>query len=341
MTRTIEAISGVLYPLIITGMLLGFGWAGLQWLTEATGEVATWIPSPIALGAAVFTLLLAGWLAERLVPFAAMAQERWIYRERPRRRLRGLDRDSAIQVLFFLLGGLILGSAAGHPGELAAVGIVARLLPALRSHRRLPQLLRAGSTRLIGTSPWAVQDSEMVSEALAANWLSRHPMPSSAPTASLSRLFLRRVRRRSYLLIIGVVVIGAAVALAGPMAKTGVLCFLLAWGILGAGLFRCANFARLGVSSRLGLVVLAVHGLIALAAVWLIWGLSNPGWGAPMTVAAVITVGYRRGLPRQATNPVSVDSGFGVSMSPELINYYLRGIILGGVLAGTVAFLGV
>lgn len=322
-------------------MLLGFGWAGLQWLTETTGEVATWIPPPVASGAAVFTLFLAGWLAEHLVPFAAMEQERWIYRERPRRRLRGLDRDSAIQILFFLLGGLILGSATGYPVALTAIGIMARLLPASRSRRRLPELLRAGSTRLIGTSSWAVQDSDMVSEALAASWVSRRPMPPSAPTTSLAHLFLRRVRRRSYLLIIGVIAILAAIALAGPMAKIGVLCFLVAWGVLGAGLYRCANFDRLGVSSHLGLVVLVAHGLIALAIVWIVWGLSNPGLGAPLAVAAVVAVGYRRGVPRQAMSLVSVDSGFGVSASPELIDYYLRGIILGGILAGAVAFLGV
>jgi len=169
MTRVLEAVSAALYPLVIVAMLAGFGWTGLQWLMSHTDIP---VPAPVAGACAVVALLLSGWLCERLLPLAALSQQRWIYHERPRRRLRGLDQVSLIQVAGFLLAGLFLGVATGWPVPLTLLGVAARLLPALRRHR-LPDLLRAGRTRLVGSSPWAVQDSEMVADALAATWLRR------------------------------------------------------------------------------------------------------------------------------------------------------------------------
>lgn len=71
-----------------------------------------------------------------------------------------------------------------------------------------------------------------------------------------------------------------------------------------------------------------MHGLLAALVVWGIWG-ANPA-GA---VAAVLFIAYRRGQARRVTNFATVDSGFGISTSPGLSDYYLRGLVVGTLLA--------
>ena len=317
MIRALEAVSAVLYPLVIVAMLAGFGWTGLQWLMSHGDSP---VPVPVAGVCAVTTLLLSGWLCERLLPLTALSQQRWIYHERPRRRLRGLDEVSLVQVAAFLLAGLFLGVATGWLVQFTLLGPAARLLPALRRRYRLPDLLRAGRTRLVGSSPWAVQDSEMVADALAATWLRR---VGTGVSTSRAALFLRRLRRRSYLLIIAAILLLGGVAL----APLGPCPFILGWGVLGAGLYRCADVSRLR-PDQLWMPVLAGHGLLAALVVWGIWG-ANPA----ATAAAVVFIAYRRGQPRRVITYATVDSGFGISTSPGLSDYYLRGLVVGTLLA--------
>ena len=180
MTRALEAVSAALYPLVIVAMLAGFGWTGLQWLMSHTDIP---VPAPVAGACAVVALLLSGWLCERLLPLAALSQQRWIYHERPRRRLRGLDEVSLIQVAGFLLAGLFLGVATGWPVPLTLLGVAARLLPALRRHR-LPDLLRAGRTRLVGSSPWAVRARGDLAAAGGDGGVDKHDLPVPATAAA-------------------------------------------------------------------------------------------------------------------------------------------------------------
>lgn len=338
MTNALEKFSGALYPVIVVALLGGAAWSLLQWISQQAGRTEVWIAPEAALSSGIASLVLSAWLMEKFIPLRALPEKRWIYRERPQRRLRSFDRESLVQIGIFTGAGTLIGTATNFPLVCGVIALLARIAPLIRGSHRLPSLLKAGRTRLIGTSSLAVQHSELVADALAANWLRWRPM---RPTDNLALLFLRRLQRRSYLLVVTAVIVAATVALAGALGEVAIIMFLLAWSVLGAGFYRCADFSRIGLTSKLPIAVLFAHALLALAIVWIIWGIANPLVVIPLVIMAVIFSGYTRGRPRQVMALTAVDSGFGINISPELMNYYLKGLDLSALLIVIVAFFGV
>ena len=105
--------------------------------------------------------------------------------------------------------------------------------------------------------------------------------------------------------------------------------FLLAWSILGAGVARCAQFGMWGSpeTARVLWVVVAGHALVAALILWVIWRAVNPA-ALVATVATVVYVGVVRSRPRAATSAEVVDSGLGAMVSPDLIGYYGKGLVV-------------
>lgn len=72
------------------------------------------------------------------MPVRALTEERWVYRERLRRRLRGSNPKSVLQIGLFALVGAALSLAVDRPLTELAVAIVLPLGPGMRGPRRLP-----------------------------------------------------------------------------------------------------------------------------------------------------------------------------------------------------------
>lgn len=336
--KVLGKLADAAYVIVATAIIAGFGGAGWRWMRANTEVVDSSIPDWFAATAALVALILAAWLLEKLMPLRALTEERWVYRERPRHRLRGFDQESLLQIGLFALIGAVLGLSVGWPLVGLAVAIALRIRLGVRGSRRLPALLKAGRTRLIGMSAWFVQDSEVVADSLAANW---ENWRGREPTDRLTVLFLRRVRRRSYLPTIAVTILTATIALAGSLDKFGIVAYLIAWAILGAALYRCAEFSRVGIISRLPLVVLLIHGALASLAVWVIWGFSSPILGVILVIASIVWSGFNRGRPRRNFDLTVVDTGLGVNLPPGLTGYYFKGLGITAGLGIVVAFAAV
>ncbi|MDU0479702.1 hypothetical protein QVA66_10700 [Staphylococcus chromogenes] len=311
----LDRISAAIYPVVILGMVVGFGWAGLDWLNRQSAIATAQVPHEVAFGCAAAAIIGASWLLERMVPLRAMPQLRWVYHERPRGRMRSVDSWTVYELIAVVAGGALLGAAVGHP-ELALLGIATQLIFAFAKPATLPNLLAAGRTRLVGTGSLAVQDSELVADALAASWVSWR-------TPSIRPLVLRRLLRRNYLIIVAVLVALAAIALVNPLGSAVMVPLSIAWTVLGAAVYRCAETSRIS-PSHAWVFPIVLHSLLGAV---LIWGLCRI---SPMALAALATAlgfgAYRRGRPRRVTTLTFADSGFGISTSPELIGYYLKGL---------------
>lgn len=71
-------------------------------------------------------------------------------------------------------------------------------------------------------------------------------------------------------------IITATIVLTGSLNQVGVVLFLTAWAVLGTGTHRCAEFSQVGNGSRLPIVALAIHGVVATAIIRFIWSFTMP-----------------------------------------------------------------
>ncbi|MEJ5927844.1 hypothetical protein WG915_04330 [Corynebacterium sp. H128] len=317
-----ERISGFLYPIVIAGVCLGFLWNGVQWLA-AKSDLAGVASSPIVLVSAVLANSLLAWLLERIMPLRALSELRWVYHERPRGGRRSFDVDSVVQLCGQLVFGVVTGVAVGHP-VLGACGAVAlRVVFAMIKPASLPVLLAAGRTRLVGLAAFHVQDNQLASDAFAEMWIRWRSI-------KLPSLTLRRLMRRSYLLLIALIQIATAVVLTTPLGPSCAIVFVCAWTILGAGVYRCADTSKLTDSTTAGFIVLGCHALLGGTVAYLLWQL--PLVWLLGIVASIGYGSYKRGQPRRVVTLTFMENGMGISVPMELIDYYGKGLLLSGLL---------
>lgn len=210
--RVFEKISEVLYPVILAGTVLGIIWSIIYWLRQHSAPPTAVTPSHIAAG--VFTIVASSFLIERLIPLRALSKENWIYKSRPQHRLPRYDFHSLIQLVLAGLMGLLFGIVLNYPLLFSLGTVFVRSLPLIFVRNRIPVLLKAGQTRLVGTAAWSVLDSEIISSSLALNWLPTITQPKDLQS-NVIVVFFRRLRRRSYLLFTAVILISSAITLHG------------------------------------------------------------------------------------------------------------------------------
>lgn len=87
-------------------------------------------------------------------------------------------------------------------------------------------------------------------------------------------------------------------------------------------------------SGKLKAIVLVTHSLIAVAVLSFMWGLGTPYLTVPLIFFSVLSTGYARSLPRRALNLATLDSGFGVSVPPEVVQYFTKGLMITVVCIG-------
>lgn len=132
-------------------------------------------------------------------------------------------------------------------------------------------------------------------------------------------------------MLLGALHFTTAIATANALGPAGLLVFALAWTVLGAGVYRCADLRKLQRSMVWEIGVVVVHALVGTLFCAVMWHLT---WiGATALFAAFAWGSYQRGQPRRVTRLSYGDSGMGMSAPPELIGYYLRGLMV-VVLAG-------
>ena len=293
-------------------------------LPSLAQRTAAALPATATIGAGVGSLALIV-LLEALYPLRSLSLSRWVYVDRPRGRMRGVDKLSIAQLAGVSLLGLALCASLRLPLYAAMALPLLRIALGWRSFD-LASLLRAGRTRAVSSSSFGLLDSEVSADAIASQ--SARLRPRSRATASPSRLFFRRLYRRWYIPLCAVAVIGLTLGLAPQLGSLALIGFAAAWTIVGAATGRAASFGRIinGAWPDWGLplaatAVTAVLGTAFIAAVWKL----------PVLVLAACCLGltyasFKRSRPARVTTMNIIDTGgFGASFSPEVFGYFLRG----------------
>ncbi|MDO4685505.1 MAG: hypothetical protein Q4A92_03075 [Corynebacterium sp.] len=325
--QVLSRISDVLY------WALAVLWAGgafasvAFWLNKISNESLGPSERPAAIIALLLAVFLTSWVIELLFPLRAMSEPQWIYKYRPMKTLRTFDSGSWIQFALFALLGLLLGSSVGEPifGSIITAGL--RLLLSFRVKPSLPALLRAGRTRLITSAVWSVPNSELISDMLAATWIGRKPRNAYPPTFSIWKLFFRRAFRRSYLFAIGTTQLLLIVVLSRFWSGF-VMLFLLSWGLLGAGFYRCADFRRIGIETWLPNLVLFVHSFVPVLMIIFLWDPAHLFFSCVTAFLAVFLIGYQRAQPRirDSLYEQDFDTGIGIVIPQDVLTYHLVGL---------------
>ena len=320
--------SSALYYAFIAALIASvsvYAWQNAaEVLPSLAQRTAASLPATATIGAGVGSLALIV-LLEALYPLRSLSLSRWVYVDRPRGRMRGVDKLSIAQLAGVSLLGLALCASLRLPLYAAMALPLLRIALGWRSFD-LASLLRAGRTRAVSSSSFGLLDSEVSADAIASQ--SARLRPRSRATASPSRLFFRRLYRRWYIPLGAVAVIGLTLGLVPQLGSLALMGFAAAWTIVGAATGRAASFGRIinGAWPDWGLplaatAVTAVLGTAFIAAVWKL----------PVLVLAACCLGltyasFKRSRPARVTTMNIIDTGgFGASFSPEVFGYFLRG----------------
>ena len=326
--KLLSHASSAIYYAFIAALIASVGvytWQNAaEVLPSLAQRTAAALPATATIGAGVGSLALLV-LLEALYPLRSLSLSRWVYVNRPRGRMRGVDKLSIAQLAGVSLLGLALCTSLRLPLYAAMALPLLRIALGWRSFD-LASLLRAGRTRAVSSSSFGLLDSEVSADAIASQ--SARLRPRSRATASPSRLFFRRLYRRWYIPLGAVAVIGLTLGLVPQLGSLALMGFAAAWTIVGAATGRAASFGRIinGAWPDWGLplaatAVTAVLGTAFIAAVWKL----------PVLVLAACCLGLtyaslKRSRPARVTTMNIIDTGgFGASFSPEVFGYFLRG----------------
>ena len=326
--KLLSTASSALYYAFIAALIASvsvYAWQNAaEVLPSLAQRTAAALPATATIGAGVGSLALIV-LLEALYPLRSLSLSRWVYVDRPRGRMRGVDKLSIAQLAGVSLLGLALCASLRLPLYAAMALPLLRIALGWRSFD-LASLLRAGRTRAVSSSSFGLLDSEVSADAIASQ--SARLRPRSRATASPSRLFFRRLYRRWYIPLGAVAVIGLTLGLVPQLGSLALMGFAAAWTIVGAATGRAASFGRIinGAWPDWGLplaatAVTAVLGTAFIAAVWKL----------PVLVLAACCLGltyasFKRSRPARVTTMNIIDTGgFGASFSPEVFGYFLRG----------------
>lgn len=194
--KLLSTASSTIYYAFIAALIASvsvYAWNNAAELLPSLAQrTAAALPATATIGAGLGSLALMV-LLEALYPLRSLSLGRWVYADRPRGRMRGVDKLSIAQIAGVSLLGLALCTSLHVPLYVAIALPLLRLLIGWRSFD-LASLLRAGRTRAIGSSSFGLLDSEVSADAIASQSARLRPNPHV--TASPTVLFFRRLYRR-------------------------------------------------------------------------------------------------------------------------------------------------
>ena len=325
--KLLSHASSALYYAFIAALIASvsvYAWQNAaEVLPSLAQRTAASLPATATIGAAFGSLALIV-LLEALYPLRSLSLGRWVYADRPRGRMRGVDKLSIAQLAGVSLLGLALCTSLRLPLYAAIALPLLRFLIGWRSFD-LASLLRAGRTRAVGSS-FGLLDSEISADAIASQCARLHPR--SRATASPGLLFFRRLYRRWYIPLGAVAVMGLTLGLAPQLGSLALIGFAVAWTIVGAATGRAASFGRIidGAWPDWGLPLAASAGAAVLGTAFIatVWKLSL--FTLAMCCLGLSYAAFKRSRPARVTTMSIIDTGgFGASFSPEVFGYFLRG----------------
>lgn len=330
LVKALSRLGDLIYGLIIIGLIAGFGWAALQALGLVAEDLslAREMPLMVAAVALVVLLVCVVVLLEKAFPFVGFSERAWLYKYQPAGKWPAFTGSMVGQIMgVFPIAGALTFLVFPQPvavfvGALIAAG--ARIAVGLSREQQLYSQLSNGRRRDATLALIYVDDADTSSNALAALWGME---PTAKPaTASQAVIGLRRLVRRSYLLLIALAVVAATVIAAVHLGGLALVPFAVSWSLLAAGVYRAVSLnslASMVESSHLvELGFLAAWAALGGVIATLVFGgvLSLPFLA--LFVVMVVVTGWWRGQPRTAQHSVVYDPNTGAIVPVGLLRYY-------------------
>lgn len=338
MGRLIRKIPDLLYVLLMVGMGAGALYSLFFKLGQLLPAYASLLPTAAHLPLLIVGIIGLVVILEAFIPLMAVAPIDLVYRSSGWWVHLGMGWLTVGQLIALA----VLVALTAPPGVrvFAAVGTIAvRLLVGLRRWE-LPRLIRANTAHMTSANWIYIQDSELLSDAVAGAQVRRVSAKRARGPLSLVG---RRLLRRWYLPAFGALVAVWAFVLSFTSPAGAAVVLFIGHVVVIAGVLRVMKLGEYYDSPwwLKGLVAIAL-GLISAVCCWIAIGVEPVSLTLKLFAAAVAIGGLRRSRARMSAGLDYVETEIG-PFSFSLMTYVVGGFRLSGaiflwaLLGGTIA----
>lgn len=336
LTRQFEAtraLAGRAAGAILIAVVAGYEIAYLNSHLAFSSEV---VDRPLATGLLIIALALLNFTAEKTSPLRALSEADWVFKARPKGTIPASASIRYLQLAASALLGALLGLVVNHPLALALFSLTARLCCGLFPPKGLPQLLSSGRSSRTRKWIWLALDADYINDVFTSSWLvwPRLPQPRSTAAVVLFRI-VRQPRLLTYtaaLMLVFIAGFGTAPMPVFYAYSLGVL-------LVAAQVGRCARFDRLGLKDSALIPYVLGYALIAFVPFYCVAAPAHPWVSFALFLCAVVSCGVKRSAPHETGSLTFIETGFGFEVSPQLFDFFLRGLLGPMCLLSVVAFL--
>lgn len=323
--RSIVFLADLIYVLILIGLFVGAIYSVLDFLDSLLRISAPLkIPRVPVIGTAILGTIF---LAEAFLPLRSVEVESVLYKPNSLRVGWGIGLVGFAQLAFFgIVPFLLLEKEKALLFSL--FGVLLRLLLGWKKWR-LSVLVGAGRKTSAITAAWFVQDSELISKAIAQTQLRNCKFPQGR---GLNKLVVRRVLRRSYLLPIFVITAIWSLAVSFTSVSGAILLLFVVHSIALAGVLRCSVFEEFFPSTMKRTFLVALPFLLVSGIIFSFLTHAHFNFLSQMIyLFALWKTAASRAKPRSAEGEDFVETGLG-AFSIGLLDYYVKGFSIGSLL---------
>lgn len=148
------------------------------------------------------------------------------------------------------------------------------------------------------------------------------------PTANYFWLTVRRIVRQPHLLLLAGNIVLLSHSLVSVIPSHMTFFFTISWSILGGVMARCADFSQLTSDKYPKSIFLTVFALVGTIFLLTILPTTNTLLAATLVTAALFYAGLIRSRDRTVDEFNLVETGIFGSFSPEILIFYLKGLLV-------------
>lgn len=330
--RALYFLADGIYAVVILGLISGSVISAVRFL-DSQIVLSAPFPAETKFPLLVFSLIVTLALLEYFLPIRSVTPKSVLYRPRSLKTRLGFEFSGLLQII-------VVSIIPFAFLELKESVVLASTVALLRigigfNSWRLPRLLISGKRTGAVAGAWFVQDSELISKAIAQTQLRLVAFPQGGGRGWLA---VRRIFRRAYLIPVFATTVlwGATVSFVTPVGA--ILMLFVVQSVSIAGILRCCSFEEYEKESiLLSISVIAPFVLVSSLAFLLLT--QGNILGALAYVVALVKTGFSRAKSRRADGDDFVETGFG-AFSIGVFDYYSKGLPLGFALVIASLLLG-
>lgn len=310
--------------LIFGTALIAVSYSVFLWVYQQHGASSNGQPSFEKILSGLIFLTGSALLLEKFIPLNAISRLDWIYYIRPSKKVNSNLMPHLLQLVAFSFLGLLVGAANNSIWLFLIFSPLFRLIIGVSKKRSIPNLLTAGKKKLLTEASIHVLDSSLIANVMATTHLK---WKEWKPTSNYLLITLRRFYRRPYIALAMLVAISFAYSFSDIFEIYTLPSFIILWSLIGVDIARCADFSKLGAPSHYRIIALLFHSGLAIAIIFLTIAPQKILLSILLIIFCILWTGIMRSRPRVVDQITFIDSGIVGPVSPELIRFYLCGLI--------------